>query len=89
MSRARKKLAKPYVDARGVPLVSISTSGKRRFAAACLITMTQRDGRDRSWMLRAARSIDVPTDIIAATRARLATDLTFAGRRAEQEDIEA
>lgn len=73
-ARRKPRDAAPMLTAYGVPYVAINTTSKRNFARACLITMTMRDGRDRGWMLRAMKSIDVPADVIEATRARLARE---------------
>ncbi len=65
--KSKPLLVTPY----GVPYVSVSTTLKRNFARQCLITMTIRDGRDHGWKLFAMKSIDVPADVVEATRARL------------------
>ncbi len=88
MSRRVSKPREVLRFPNGQAAVTFKRGERGSFLRACLITWTLRDGKDRHWMLR-AKSVDVPADIVAATRERLSMDLTFAGRRASQEDIDA
>jgi hypothetical protein len=71
-TRAKPTAGRELRDANGVLHVSLDTRTQRGFAYACLATWTLRDNRPRAWLMRSARSIDVPADIVEATRLRLA-----------------
>lgn len=70
--RAAVAVAGPLRDSAGRERVSIDTVEKSSFAAACLMEWGAREGRDRMWMLRSCRSIDVPREIIEVVRVRFA-----------------
>jgi len=58
-------------DSLGRERVSFSTRTHRRFVRAVLAEWQMQDGRDRSHLLN-AQSVDLPRDLVEATRLRLA-----------------